>query len=1124
MQGLQRQTVSLLRQMALIYALLFSVAVIADSEYDLFRSPSTETQTMVLLDASLMMGCAPQQDIPPEGAVACPYDTQGAPPFPLSEEKTQVSRLALVKNSFEQILKSDDTHYVGEQIRLGLATYSGEGAAIRLPLGMGLASDASAFQRELSAVGLQGEAPLLGSLVEVVSYFAGKPMIFGGARQTLAHDFHTDNSLVERYQGFLPRWRQQRISHPDALVGGNFSLQRDAACTAALNQFGPDGGNDPSCESEHYERTKSSPILYATPATPHCDTSDEPLANTVAPPRQLVLIASQEMNQINGLEQVVAGERLGVWINRLLTGDADANGFHEQCSLHSTQSEKEDLDHCAQALAALLKERYNVTLSVIGLGFDSASLNALAAAGGGGFYSVSDEMSLTNALPEALAKREIATVSVTAQQASSIASNDLFYMAVFQPSPSRRWYGNLKRYQLSEKQGQLRVLSEKTAASDAEDVIGPCADGSSGCIQENARSAWSSTTTPDGNVATRGGAAEKMPTLSKRAIFVQQDNKLIPISAIGSEPSLVDLSGDQRAILTTLAKRRGWQGADLEKDLSAPTVRQAWNDYHWLAGADRDNVEYERLKHLQPAQHPLQHNNEEGNYYGAPVFGAPLLVNYDASTSDAAGRNIVWFSSSDGFLRGIDAATGDTLVSIFPEALLDQVADTMTAATGDVIPGLDTRWVVYRNDVNRDGKIRSTDGDFVYLYGGMRRGGQHILAWNITQPESPSLLFDIDNTTSGFEALAYTWSTPLLANVILPGQLTPETLLIFGAGYDNSLDDTPPDETTICRSTKIPCGAALYFVSPEGSNAGKLRWTIDAQGTASNGTRHSDINAPLAAPVKALDFNGDSIADYLYAVDLQGQVFRVRLPTAIPTENSLVVTTLAHLGTNSGSAAIDRHFFFAPSVATTTTDTGQNQVVLALGSGTITQPWVAPSDDYLFLVADSLTPQQTPLSEPINLASSGIRLLDAEHPSDIASTGAGLSPLVALPLPGEGERLLNEPLIIDHKAFFPTYTPPALTIGQCTQSPATRRLWGIDIRTAKPVFDGAGNINSSSPETYHADAMALSGTGSLLPVVNADGTLTVLSDLTSVDGGSYPTTPDKLRWRHLMSGVGVKNR
>lgn len=1102
----------------LVTGMLVSAGSWATSEYDMYRAPATETQTLVLLDLSMKMDCAPGQSIPPQGEIACSYDLNGIPPFSRDAEKSSASRLSVVKKAFASVTQ----HANNDGYPLGLATYSGEGGVIRVPLRAPAAHRTADFMQSLNNLAASGEASLLGSLLEAGHYLSRQTVVFGRSRQTQASPLHPDLALAAQYENFLPRWRTQTISHPDAVQAGNELLRRDPLCVRLLEQRGAPALLEPVCASEHYAPVSAQRPRYNGPAEPDCAAQEEDTDSRALPQRNLLIIASQDIQQSGGLAYRVADEPIGVWIHRLLIDDPAASGYHDSCRVQPGISEAVIMENCAINLVATLRQRYSITTSVIGLGADSELLSALAAAGGGRYYSVADEFTLAAAIAEVLAlggsgpATPEATISGAPLSGLGTEENDWIFTAQFQPSPHRRWLGNVKRYRLAYPESAPVMLSETRNAGDSREVIGPCRDGSLRCINAAARSAWATSVIPDGAVVARGGAAGQLPPLAERRVWVQLGHRLIPISPAYSAV-ISELDGDQQRIVARLARQLGWRGTHLVTDAGLGPVVEALAHYNRLAGMDPDNTEYEYLKNLRPAQYPFQHRHQESNTIGATVFGAPVLVNYEAT--EEGHHDVVWWSSTDGFLRAVDAESGAHIVSLLPEALLDASTLGSRFETGDVIPGLDTRWVVLRHDADANGRIRRAEGDYIYLYGGMRRGGNHLYGWDITEPTAPSLLFDIDSTTSGFAALANTWSTPLLANLWLPGRSQAETVLVMGGGYDNSLDESGQNIREVCTDSPTGCGSAIYFVQAAGREAGKLLWTIDSGTGASMHTRFSDLSAPVAAAVKGLDLDGNGITDILYAIDLNGHVIRVQLPQASGPQE-MHVTLLAHLGDQPASSAADNGFFFAPSVALVVSAKGERQVALAIGSGTITQPFLTHDNGQLYLLRDTVDAPTEGHPVPVSpQASDVVRLNASSAHGDLASVYT--SRLLVLPTTDVGEKLSHAPVIVDNKAFFSTFVPPDRQADRCRMVSGRHRVWAFDIRSGMPVFNASGEIDEGAPTDYAADANSALTAGGWVPVLN-NGRLHLLGSTQSLAAGAYSTQPEKFRWKQILSGAQVR--
>src|SRR5690606_20829408 len=171
------------------------------------------------------------------------------------------------------------------------------------------------------------------------------------------------------------------------------------------------------------------------------------------------------------------------------------------------------------------------------------------------------------------------------------------------------------------------------------------------------------------------------------------------------------------------------------------------NVVNWLRG---DDVVSEWTRVV-----PGQAARAVRNLYGAPIHSSPVVVNY-TSTREVSGvrqplavddqDNLVFVSTNDGKLYAVDGATGDEKLAFVPGTFLQRAADggpsmveryydaVRDRLPGDFIYGLDSTWTVWRQDVNRDGNITSSNSnDFVYLFGGMRRGGRNYYGLDMTE-------------------------------------------------------------------------------------------------------------------------------------------------------------------------------------------------------------------------------------------------------------------------------------------------------------------------------------------------------------------------------------------------------
>ena len=129
---------------------------------------------------------------------------------------------------------------------------------------------------------------------------------------------------------------------------------------------------------------------------------------------------------------------------------------------------------------------------------------------------------------------------------------------------------------------------------------------------------------------------------------------------------------------------------------------------------------------------------------GDPIHSQPVIVNY--SLTDSA----VFVATNHGFLLSFDPTTGEENFAIMPKDLMDNLYDLyLDSSTFSHIYGLDGDMVL------------RTAGSNIYLYVGMRRGGNNYYAFDITSKTNPKLMFKIEGGVGDFVnlvKLGQTWS------------------------------------------------------------------------------------------------------------------------------------------------------------------------------------------------------------------------------------------------------------------------------------------------------------------------------------------------------------------------------
>ncbi|MES2820553.1 MAG: PilC/PilY family type IV pilus protein [Pseudomonadota bacterium] len=230
----------------------------------------------------------------------------------------------------------------------------------------------------------------------------------------------------------------------------------------------------------------------------------------------------------------------------------------------------------------------------------------------------------------------------------------------------------------------------------------------------------------------------------------------------------------------------------------------------------------------------------------------------DANTSELIGtetepkrRPMIYVGANDGMLHGFDATTGEETFAYVPTAVLQN----MYKLPGQRYKGGAHQYYVDGAPVVSD--VYFDGGWHTVLVGTLRAGGRSLFALDITDPDDIKLLWEFSSAED--EDLGYSFPQPVMARLH-----TGNWAVLMANGYGNQTDTT---------SDK----AALMILDVEtGELVKKLVVTGD------------DTKANGLSSIKAADNNNDGVADYAYAGDLQGNLWRFDLiPNSIRNSTAL---------------------------------------------------------------------------------------------------------------------------------------------------------------------------------------------------------------------------------------------
>jgi len=682
---------------------------------------------------------------------------------------------------------------------------------------------------------------------------------------------------------------------------------------------------------------------------------------------------------------------------------------------------------------------------------------------------------------------------------------DSSYLAVFQAESGARWPGNIKKLQI----GSFEVDNADTVdptdtitVKQIQDANGIAAfDPLSGLISANALTFWTDPdgkdVTPDdpndlaedevsgkdGNSVKRGGAAQQLygfNTHASRCYGVGPGTANDPNEAYAdcfrqlytenpnSPGNLIAFDATD-----TLATSLVHEILELDSSVTATDaqIAAAATIISWSRGAIDVNSSLDTVTGQRWMMGDILHSK-------------PLPLNYgDSDGSGGYSRdnpNIrLVFGSNDGWFRMIKnttpggAESGDEVWGFMPSEMLgiqESLARDIAPASGHPY-GVDGEISALIIDKNSDSNIeggnnssRSVNGttgeigtgDKVFVFFGLRRGGNAYYALDVSNPDAaPELMWKITDADSDFSDLAMSFSTPLVAIVNYAGRKKP--VVIFGGGYNggwNSDETARVGKDVSGLGTSDAKGNAVYVVD---ALTGDLIWKAVKTGSPSDSLYAQDgLVHSIASPFAFADSDRNGITDLGYVGDTGGNVWRLDMPeysSAIDdatdqngdSRDRWSLTKLANLG--GSMLADDRRFFQEPdivlardSIIVDGVAEDRDYIGVAISSGDRTHPREVAVNNFMYYLKD-----------PLIQSGSGItRSAPIEH---VASAATGLPDITSLCVSGDealclaedlsggwklslgatGEKGFSTPRVFFGTIYFNTYLPEGTADqGSCT--------------------------------------------------------------------------------------------
>ncbi len=744
------------------------------------------------------------------------------------------------------------------------------------------------------------------------------------------------------------------------------------------------------------------------------------------------------------------------------SGDTSSNGaiqnYVKNMSLPSQLSKScTDSGGCLDELAYWLKNTDNsttltgsqdITLYTIG-GFNlSGGVDLLTRAanfGGGRYYPADDTQGLIDAL-DAIFLDILATDSTFTAPAVSVNAfnasehrDELFY-ALFRPADNVKWAGNLKKYKL---------LSDGLVVGT--DTTVPAISLSTGFFNDSIFDYWNaSTTEPDGKNVTQGGMINLLTanptTRNILSNFNSSDNQNLASYTATCTQANAD---------NCVASKTSFGISD---------YADFTNAHKWSMGVDvRDE----------------NGNNDYGDSrqsIGDPLHSEPVIVTYGGT--DEAPISNIFFGTNEGFIHSLDTVTGQESFAFIPKELHsiqnEYFEDTAAAAAKPYgMDGSISTWFYDKNSNNllyNTAGVKDTD-EHVYLYAGMRRGGNNYYALDVSNRTTPTLKFMIEGGTGDFTKLGQTWSRMTPAKVKLDG--IDKFVLFFSGGYDINQDsNTVREDDTI--------GNAIYMV--DARNGDLLWWASNLSADLNIATMTNSIPASISA----VDITGDGFINYLFAADTGGRVFRIDIkPDNTGKANFAKGGEIASLaGTDADN---NRRFYNKPNVALVKDRQYGDYLTISIGSGYRAHPIQTKNVKNRFYMIKDYHPygapstydskSEAPLSkisltssesaDPLKLYNATVLMAGGKTKlsSDLQilmNNGGGWY----VEMQNTGEKVLSESTTFSGAIIFTTFSPSIASSSSnsgCGADTGTSRTYALDQKLAMATIDldGDGDKDSS---------------------------------------------------------------
>jgi len=513
----------------------------------------------------------------------------------------------------------------------------------------------------------------------------------------------------------------------------------------------------------------------------------------------------------------------------------------------------------------------------------------------------------------------------------------------------------------------------------------------------------------------------------------------------GEQPreKVVSVGQPGRYVRVQLAQSGALSLAEVEvfgSETADPVARE--NLLDWIRGMDVKDANGD------------QDTTDNRHHMGDPLHSTSVTVTYGGDADDP--DSVVFVGTNEGYLHAISTRTGNEEFAFMPESLLKNIETLFeNQSYSDKVYGMDGDLSLWINDDNGNGIIDAgvNSSDHAYLYAGMRRGGNHYYALNVTDRRNPEFMFSIPEVDPvAFGELGQTWSKPVRSKILVSANNVRD-VLIFGGGYDESQDD----KTTRLPDTK---GRALYIVD---ALNGSVIWSGQPTAAAGGSTKvFTDMQYSIPSDVTVIEKEG--LASQIYVGDMGGQLWRFDIPNTDKTGADLVSGgVIARLSGTTPATA--RRFYHAPDLVLSKFN-GKTVLNIGIGSGYRAHPLDTVISDNFYQIRYPFNAtgnyglhldqvNQTTF-EPIDMDD----LYDTTNNLIGESGDAGVIAAERVALEDSagwfinmergGEKILGSSTTLENVVRFTSYVPGAHGAGVCEPDIGQSFFWTVNLEDGTP--------------------------------------------------------------------------